>query len=93
VPGRNPFHKCSWEALAWPSRRGLASWDLDLLKRVRADERFKKTPFLLVTAESEQSQVIDAVKSGVDQYVVKPFTKEDLMKKLEAAHKKYAAKG
>ncbi len=34
VPGRNPFHKCSWEALAWPSRRGLASWFLDLLRRV-----------------------------------------------------------
>jgi two-component system chemotaxis response regulator CheY len=91
----------AWEAImAAPAPIGLiiSDWNmpnstgLDLLKRVRADERFKKTPFLLVTAESEQSQVIDAVKSGVDQYVVKPFTKEDLMKKLEAAHKKYAAK-
>ena len=34
VPGRNPFHKCSWERLAWPSRRGLQSWFSDLLKRV-----------------------------------------------------------
>jgi len=34
VPGRNPLHKCSWERLAWPSRRGLASWFADLLRRV-----------------------------------------------------------
>jgi two-component system chemotaxis response regulator CheY len=62
---------------------------LELLKRVRADHRYKKTPFLLVTAEAEQAQVIDAVKAGVDQYVVKPFTKDDLLKKLEIVHKKY----
>lgn len=63
---------------------------LELLKRVRADHRYKKTPFLLVTAEAEQAQVLDALKAGVDQYVVKPFTKDDLVKKLEIAHKKYA---
>jgi dynein heavy chain len=40
VPGRNPFHKCSWEALAWPSRRGLASWFLDMLKRVEQLSRW-----------------------------------------------------
>merc|ERR1712070_705093 len=34
VPGRNPFHRCSWEKLAWWSNKGLFSWFLDLLKRV-----------------------------------------------------------
>jgi two-component system chemotaxis response regulator CheY len=62
---------------------------LDLLKRIRGDHRFSKTPFILVTAEAEKSQVMDALKSGVDQYVVKPFTGEDLMGKLELVHKKY----
>lgn len=62
---------------------------LELLKRVRGDHRYKKTPFLLVTAEAEQAQVMDALKAGVDQYVVKPFTKDDLQKKLEMVHKKY----
>jgi two-component system chemotaxis response regulator CheY len=63
---------------------------LELLKKVRADANFKKTPFILVTAEAEQTQVMDALKAGVDQYVVKPFGKEDLIKKLEMVHKKYS---
>jgi dynein heavy chain len=33
VPGRNPFHQTSWEKLAWPSRKNLASWFADLLLR------------------------------------------------------------
>lgn len=63
---------------------------LDLLKKVRAEEKLKKIPFLLVTAEAEQSQVAEAVQSGVDQYVVKPFTKESLKAKLELTYKKVA---
>jgi len=34
VPGRNPFHKTSWESLAWPSKKNLQSWFADLLQRV-----------------------------------------------------------
>jgi dynein heavy chain, axonemal len=34
VPGRNPFHKCSWETLAWWSKKTLTSWYLDLQLRV-----------------------------------------------------------
>jgi two-component system, chemotaxis family, chemotaxis protein CheY len=64
---------------------------LDLLKRVRSDQKVKKTPFVMVTAEAEQHQVMEAVKAGVDQYVVKPFNKESLMMKLEMVHKKFAA--
>ena len=43
VPGRNPFHKCSWERLAWPSKRGLASWFFDLLKRVEQVRLLRET--------------------------------------------------
>lgn len=63
---------------------------LEFLKRVRADEKLSKTPFILVTAEAEQSQVAEAIKSGVDQYVVKPFSQDSLIVKLESAHKKCA---
>lgn len=35
VPGRNVFHKTSWEKLAWPSKKSLQSWFLDLLVRVQ----------------------------------------------------------
>ena len=62
---------------------------LELLKRVRSDSRFKKLPFLLVTAEAEQHQIIEAVKAGVDQYVVKPFTKEALLEKLTLVFEKH----
>jgi two-component system chemotaxis response regulator CheY len=63
---------------------------LELLKKIRSDEKYKSTPFILVTAEAEKDQVMDALKSGVDQYVVKPFTRDDLVKKLEMVHRKYA---
>lgn len=62
---------------------------LDLLKRVRADGRFKHLPFLLVTAESEAAQVVEAMKAGVDNYVVKPFTPEKLKEKLAEVYTKY----
>lgn len=65
---------------------------LEFLKRVRAEAKFKATPFILVTAEAEKTQVAEAVQSGVDQYVVKPFTKDALVVKLEMVHKKYLAK-
>ena len=65
---------------------------LEFLKRVRADEKLSKTPFLLVTAEAELPQVSEAIKSGVDQYVVKPFSHESLKTKLESAYKKCAAR-
>lgn len=65
---------------------------LDFLKRVRADQNFSKTPFVLVTAEAEGHQVAEAIKSGVDQYVVKPFSKDGLKAKLEMVYKKYSVK-
>lgn len=65
---------------------------LDFLKRVRGDQRVSSTPFLLVTAEAEQHQVAEAIKSGVDQYVVKPFSPDGLRLKLESAHKKCSAR-
>ena len=56
---------------------------IDLLKHVREDEALKTMPFLMVTAEAEKDKVITAIKAGVDNYVVKPFTAEVLKEKLE----------
>lgn len=67
------------------------STGLDLLKRVRADGRYGKMPFLLVTAEAEQHQILEAAKAGVSQYVIKPFTSESLREKIESVHKKMAS--
>jgi two-component system, chemotaxis family, chemotaxis protein CheY len=55
---------------------------LELLKAVRSDEDLKATPFLMVTAEALQDNVIAAVKAGVSNYIVKPFTAETLNDKI-----------
>ena len=47
---------------------------LELLREVRAKEAFKDIAFLMLTAEVTKERVIEAVKAGVDEYVVKPFT-------------------
>jgi two-component system chemotaxis response regulator CheY len=55
---------------------------LDLLKAVRGDESLKKIPFIMVTAEGQKENVIEAVKAGVNNYIVKPFTPETFGTKL-----------
>ncbi|MCP4114784.1 MAG: response regulator [Desulfobacteraceae bacterium] len=56
---------------------------LELLRSVRASDKYKRTPFLMVTAEAQKQNVIEAVQAGVSNYVVKPFTAEAISEKLE----------
>jgi len=56
---------------------------LELLKKVRGSVKYKRTPFLMVTAEAQKQNVIEAVQAGVSNYVVKPFTAEAISEKLE----------
>ncbi len=56
---------------------------LELLKKVRASDKYKKSPFLMVTAEAQKQNVIEAVQAGVSNYVVKPFTAEAISDKLK----------
>ena len=56
---------------------------LELLKNVRAHKKYAKTPFLMVTAEAQKQNVIEAVQAGVSNYVVKPFTAEAISDKLK----------
>ena len=60
---------------------------IEFLKTVRADPKFKHLPFLMVTAEAEKENIIEAVKSGVSNYVVKPFTGATLAEKLSEIFK------
>ena len=55
---------------------------LELLKKVRASDKYKTSPFLMVTAEAQKQNVIEAVQAGVSNYVVKPFTAEAISDKL-----------
>ena len=61
---------------------------LDLLKVVRHSEQLKHLPFLLVTAEARQDNIIDAVHAGADGYIVKPFSGEVLREKIEGILKR-----
>jgi len=56
---------------------------LELLKAVRADSELTATPFLMVTAEALQDNVVAAVRAGVSNYIVKPFTAETLNGKIQ----------
>ena len=68
----------------------LSDWNmqpvtgLELLKQVRAEERTKKTPFVMVTAEAKVENVIAARQAGVNSYIIKPFNHAVLKQKLTA---------
>lgn len=55
---------------------------LELLKVIRADAELKILPVLMVTAEAQKENIIEAIQAGVSNYVVKPFTAEALLEKL-----------
>ena len=55
---------------------------IDMLRAIRADEKLKTTPVLMVTAEAQQSNLVEAVQAGVNNYIVKPFTAETLQEKI-----------
>jgi two-component system, chemotaxis family, chemotaxis protein CheY len=56
---------------------------IELLRTVRSDNELRALPFLMVTAESLKENVVEAVKAGVNNYIVKPFTAEVLGEKIE----------
>jgi two-component system chemotaxis response regulator CheY len=55
---------------------------LDLLRKVRAHDKLKRVPFIMVTAESKTENVVAAKQAGVSNYIVKPFNAETLRAKI-----------
>ena len=55
---------------------------IELLREVRADPELQEIPFLMVTAEAEKDNVVEAMQAGVNNYVLKPFTAKILEEKL-----------
>ncbi|MCP5244760.1 MAG: chemotaxis response regulator CheY [Burkholderiales bacterium] len=55
---------------------------LTMLQTVRADERLRKIPVLMVTAEAKKENIIAAAQAGASGYIVKPFTAAILDEKL-----------
>lgn len=56
---------------------------IELLRKVRASEEYADIPFLMVTAEAQQENIIEAVQAKVSNYIVKPFTPETLGQKID----------
>ena len=57
---------------------------IDFLKQVRADDKMKHIPFIMITAESKAENVVAAKQAGVSNYIVKPFNAETLKMKMSS---------
>jgi two-component system chemotaxis response regulator CheY len=56
---------------------------ITLLQEIRKDPQLKDIPVIMVTAEAKKENVLLAIQSGANNYIVKPFTAETLKEKLE----------
>lgn len=72
---------CDWEM---PELDGY-----ELISWIRADERFRNLPFIMVTSRGEKTHVVSAVRAGIDAYIVKPFTIDILMNKVQETLARY----
>lgn len=66
----------------------LLDWEMpvmdgfEFLSRLKADERFKAIPVIMLTTMSQKEKVVDAIRAGVRQYLLKPFTADMLIGKI-----------
>jgi two-component system chemotaxis response regulator CheY len=82
----------AWECMTQNSDIGvlITDWNmpnmngLELVKKVRAEQKYVDMPIIMVTTEGGKTEVITALKAGVNNYIVKPFTPQVLKEKLEA---------
>lgn len=65
---------CDWEM---PKMSGL-----ELLQWTRSQEAYKETPYVMVTSRGEREYVLKAIQAGVNDYLGKPFTSEQLVQKM-----------
>ena len=63
----------------------------ELLRNIRADDKLKTLPVLLVTAEAKKEDIVTAAQIGASGYIVKPFTKATLEEKVQKILQKLAA--
>lgn len=55
---------------------------MEVLKRLKADRRFRSIPVMMVTTESERENIVRAIQHGAVHYLLKPFTIEELIKRI-----------
>ncbi|HAZ11269.1 MAG: hypothetical protein A2X86_20675 [Bdellovibrionales bacterium GWA2_49_15] len=60
----------------------------ELLQRIRANPVMKSVPFLLATGEAEQQTIVTAIKSGANNFIVKPYSSQTLQEKIAEVFQK-----
>ncbi len=95
-----PNGKEAYEILVISKSRGtpidliISDWNmpkldgLDFLKLVRSNTELEQLPFLIVTTSNEKHKVVEAIQSGVTNYIVKPIDEATLKEKLERVWEK-----
>ena len=73
----------------------LSDWNMPTMDGYQFLVEFRKTnkntPFIMVTTEAEKPKIVQAIQAGVNNYILKPFTNEQLQEKIkQATHKKAA---
>lgn len=66
---------------------------LELLRTLRGTRRYAQTPIMMMTANDDRSDVIEAFRVGATDYIVKPYLPEVLEEKMVALVKKHAERG
>ncbi len=56
---------------------------IELLGKVRSDRHYDNLKIIMVTTESEQAEVERALREGANEYIMKPFTKDSFLNKLQ----------
>ena len=95
-------HEADDGKTAWPMLQAgdfefvVTDWNMpgmtgiDLLKAIRGDARLAALPVLMVTAEAQRDQIVEAAKAGVNGYIIKPFTAVTLKEKLDKIFQRLA---
>ncbi|MBP1729672.1 MAG: histidine kinase [Deltaproteobacteria bacterium] len=61
---------------------------IEFLKACKADPKFRSIPFIMITAEAQRDNVLEAIQAGVDNYIAKPFTPDKLQDAINKARSK-----
>lgn len=66
----------------------LCDWNMpdmpgvEVLRKIRSDDELKDMPFIMITAEAQKENILEALEAGVSSYIVKPFAAETVSKKI-----------
>lgn len=55
---------------------------MEMLKRLQSNDLFRKIPITVVTTEHDQKRIVEAIEKGAKNYLIKPFSQEDLIGKI-----------